>query len=149
MANNAENVSIWCRHHVLQIFTNGFTYECSISKPCPRIEYGPFSQSLRKIVAFSTSQWYLDGLVQERRNSSALAMELRLSCINPLTYYVNCSHFIVHYTLWLILPISFSITAPTIMMYRYLKKTLSGTIRKRSNAIQYWNTEYTNAVMNI
>ena len=24
-----------------------------------------------------------DGLVQERRNSSALAMELRLSCTNP------------------------------------------------------------------
>ena len=26
----------------------------------------------------------IDGLVQERRNSSALAIELRLSCINPL-----------------------------------------------------------------
>ena len=26
-----------------------------------------------------------DGLVQERRNSSALAVELRLSCINPST----------------------------------------------------------------
>ena len=30
-----------------------------------------------------SSPLYLDGLVQERRNSSALAMELRLSCINP------------------------------------------------------------------
>ena len=27
---------------------------------------------------------HIDGLVQERRNSSALAMDLRLSCINPL-----------------------------------------------------------------
>ena len=27
---------------------------------------------------------YIDGLMQERRNSSALAMELRLSCVNPL-----------------------------------------------------------------
>ena len=27
---------------------------------------------------------YIDGLMQERCNSSALAMELRLSCINPL-----------------------------------------------------------------
>ena len=27
---------------------------------------------------------YIDGLVQERRNSSALAMELHLSCTNPL-----------------------------------------------------------------
>ena len=26
---------------------------------------------------------YIDGLVQERRNSSALSIELRLSCINP------------------------------------------------------------------
>ena len=26
---------------------------------------------------------HFDGLVQERRNSSALAMELRLSCTNP------------------------------------------------------------------
>ena len=26
---------------------------------------------------------YFDGLVQERRNSSVLAMELRLSCTNP------------------------------------------------------------------
>ena len=26
---------------------------------------------------------YINGLVQERRNSSALAMELRLSCTNP------------------------------------------------------------------
>ena len=26
---------------------------------------------------------HIDGLVQERRNSSVLAMELRISCINP------------------------------------------------------------------
>ena len=30
------------------------------------------------------SHFRIDGLVQERRNSSALAMELRLSCTNPL-----------------------------------------------------------------
>ena len=30
-----------------------------------------------------TGIYYIDGLVQEIRNSSALAMELRLSCINP------------------------------------------------------------------
>ena len=27
---------------------------------------------------------HIDGLVQERRNSSVLAMKLRLSCTNPL-----------------------------------------------------------------
>ena len=38
---------------------------------------------------------YIDGLMQERRNSSALAMELRLSCTNPL---ICPSHVCVQYT---------------------------------------------------
>ena len=29
---------------------------------------------------------YIDGLVQERRNSSALALELHLSCIKPVIF---------------------------------------------------------------
>ena len=37
----------------------------------------------------------LNGLVQERCNSSALAMELRLSCTNPLI----CEHYLDHW--WL------------------------------------------------
>ena len=43
-----------------------------------------------KIVCHTTGHWsvslcrrHVDGLVQERRNSSALAVELSLSCINP------------------------------------------------------------------
>ena len=38
------------------------------------------------------SKTHMDGLVQERRNSSALAMELRLSCTNPSIYgaATNC-----------------------------------------------------------
>ena len=32
---------------------------------------------------------HIVGLVQARRNSSALAMELHLSCINPLTSDLN------------------------------------------------------------
>ena len=32
---------------------------------------------------------YIDGLMQERRNSSVLAMELRLSCTNPLIYHMG------------------------------------------------------------
>ena len=31
---------------------------------------------------------HIDGLLQERRNSSALAMELRLSCTNPSIYWL-------------------------------------------------------------
>ena len=40
---------------------------------------------------------YFDGLVQERRNSRALAMELRLSCTNPSIYsvYVEISCFVI------------------------------------------------------
>ena len=33
---------------------------------------------------------YIDGLVQERRNSSALIMELRLSCTKPSIWRVLC-----------------------------------------------------------
>ena len=40
--------------------------------------------------AFGAMDWpHVDGLVQERRNSSALAMELRLSCTNP-SMYASC-----------------------------------------------------------
>ena len=35
---------------------------------------------------------YIEGLVQERRNSSALAMELRFPCINPLIYTKKYAH---------------------------------------------------------
>ena len=34
---------------------------------------------------------HVDGLVQERRNSIALAMELYFSCTNPSGYKVNLS----------------------------------------------------------
>ena len=40
---------------------------------------------------------HIDGLVQERRNSSALAMELSLSCTNASIYTKEkCPQFISH-----------------------------------------------------
>ena len=39
------------------------------------------------------SKAYFDGLVQERRNSSALAMELRLSCTDPSIWWENWGWF--------------------------------------------------------
>ena len=36
-------------------------------------------------------QGQVDGLMQERRNSSALAMELRLSCTDPSKYLISLS----------------------------------------------------------
>ena len=37
---------------------------------------------------------YIDGLMQERRNSSALAMELRLSCMNPSIWQCYITEYI-------------------------------------------------------
>ena len=43
------------------------------------------------ILVSRIQKYYIDGLVQERRNSSVLAMELRLSCINPSVYDMSFS----------------------------------------------------------
>ena len=40
---------------------------------------------------------HIDGLVQERCNSSALAMELWLSCTNPSIYTVRISPFVLNH----------------------------------------------------
>ena len=49
---------------------------------------------MRKSVNVMTSS-YTDGLVQERRNSTANALELRLSCTNPLiqasSHLIKCT----------------------------------------------------------
>ena len=54
------------------------------------MNYGTKSYKITDIqrdTSFAQSHWHddIDGLVQDRRNSSALAMELRLSCTNPYT----------------------------------------------------------------
>ena len=45
---------------------------------------------------------YIDGLVQERRNSIALAMVLRLSCTNPstCTSLLHWEHFLLYLEWW-------------------------------------------------
>ena len=43
-----------------------------------------------KIIFFVIAQ-HIDGLVQERRNSIAKALELHLSCTNPSTHSVDIS----------------------------------------------------------
>ena len=42
--------------------------------------------------------FYIDELVQERRNSSALAVELRLSCTNPSIYPADSGMVIYNQT---------------------------------------------------
>ena len=83
MASYAENVSIWWRHHEisyveLQIF---------LFAAWDKILSTPFMFQFSHTTALEPQTLIrIDGLMQERRNSSALATELRLSCINPSVY---------------------------------------------------------------
>ena len=69
----------------------------SLHKDTERVYFDTGSCYIPKMVHFTLSNTgltlnihlHIDGLVQGRRNSSALAMELRLSCTNPSIWYVN------------------------------------------------------------
>ena len=70
---NVPGIPGACVPAILRIWQEAHRMMCNvISYPCPR----------HLLVA------HIDRLVQERCNSSALAMELRLSCTNPLI----CNH---------------------------------------------------------
>ena len=84
---------------------NNFYSRKLIVKCCRVCKSWQIGSNLRHLVSvcqydpsfpIDTSYWHLphcrmrchvDGLGQKRRNSSALAMELRLSCTNPLMWY--------------------------------------------------------------
>ena len=82
-ASDAENVSIWWRHHVYKAFNKRVFFD-----ETPQLLGIVFPQRISPTANAAWCHWrfiygdYIDGLVQESRNSSALAMELRLSCIN-------------------------------------------------------------------
>ena len=52
--------------------------------------HGAEGQTLQFNGADMMLVWYFDGLVQERHNSSALAMELHLFCTNPSICLMHC-----------------------------------------------------------
>ena len=56
--------------------------------------------SLARLPKFCVFQYNINGLVQERRNSGALAMELRLSCINSLMYDLEENSSKIHLPDW-------------------------------------------------
>ena len=66
--------------------------QMSFSNLTTVIEYQWVFFSMAGRISYSWWCHEIDGLVQERRNSSALAMELRLSCTNPLKW----KHFAHH-----------------------------------------------------
>ena len=53
---------------------------------CSQLHWDINWNSSACISTYDIYKRYINGLVQERRNSSALAMELRLSCTNPSIY---------------------------------------------------------------
>ena len=57
---------------------------------------------------------HIDGLMQDRRNSSVLAMELRLSCTNPLNYHYNENPHTWTMVFMLKQALEFSISNPTV-----------------------------------
>ena len=66
-------------------------------KPPPRLFWGVWNSLAKAHGDPNSSIWMLDscidGLVQERRNSSTLAMGLRVSWINPSVLCRNCHDF--------------------------------------------------------
>ena len=73
-ASNVENVSIWWRH----LFKLWLTFFLSHSNTaCKTVQFE------RVLTTASSIQMYIDGLMQDCSNSSALAMELLQSCTTP------------------------------------------------------------------
>ena len=57
---------------------------------CGTLTWGSLDQEDHIITERFWSHYDINRSVQERRNSSALAMELRLSCTNPLIWLIFC-----------------------------------------------------------
>ena len=74
---------------------------------------------------------YFDGLMQERRNSIAIALELRLSCTNPLTRFNT-----IHY----------SISIPYIFAITHYNDVIMGTIASQITSLTIvYSTVYSDA----
>ena len=71
----------WTTHSTSQEICTCVAFSCALL----RFDKSPFAP------------WYnIDGLVQERRNSSALALEVRLSCTNPSIWPWSCCYQLRH-----------------------------------------------------
>ena len=57
-----------------------------------------YCSSFRSILNLFIPLYDINGLVQERRNSIANALELRLSCTNPSICSIRYSHFFLAFT---------------------------------------------------
>ena len=85
----------WGNPNLLVCLATGVnsTHELKAADPLP---YGKANQYFwLQIMVNFLKQPHIDGLVQEKSNSSALAMELRHSCTNPSIFSIaqQCSQY--------------------------------------------------------
>ena len=82
------------RLHMRVLGHGGTSPRLTEDKPTYKEKFVPPEISMISYLMAKVSEgtWYLHGLVQEKRNSIALAMEVRPSCINPWsegTWYLD------------------------------------------------------------
>ena len=71
---------------------------------------------------------YIDGLVQERHNSSTLAMKIRLSCTNPSIYFLASIYFFYISTMYIYLSLNSSVASELLILSLDLVKNRVGVM---------------------
>ena len=84
----------------------------------------PISSVLLNFIIFLEHWLYVNGLVQERRNSSALAMELRLSCTNPSIWNITFIFDLTHCSPVVMMPVKYECDSTNLILYFYKSKII-------------------------
>ena len=79
--------------------TNGFVLPGMKPIKCNEIPAysGIFSVEFGRLPRAAGSRSHIDGFMQERPNSSALAMQLRISCTNPSIWNISLIHILTNW----------------------------------------------------
>ena len=86
-----------------------------------------------EVISFLLIQEYFDGLVQERRNSIANALELRLSCTNPP---ILCCDKLLSKVLTRVIPVAWKQhDAVTGSLAKYVYRKISNIRRTKSQTL--------------
>ena len=80
-------MTLWCATHNFQVNR----LKISITR-CSKLKSSVFVMSVLWLCVYLADLFYIDGSMQERRNSIANTLELRLSCTNPSICVTNTTH---------------------------------------------------------